>query len=135
MTKNEHPMTSDQCVLLIEQHQPTRALYKRVLQQEYKVFACADTQAAAEVLQQQHVVGIVLEPSLVNGHAWAFVEAVRASRETCNLPIVVCSELDERRHGQDLGVTIYLLKPVLPTVLLKTMRQMVAPTEVVRCQR
>ncbi len=125
-------MPSHQSVLLIEQHQPTRALYERILQQEYQVFACADTQAAMEVLHQQQLVGIVLEPSLVNGHAWAFVEAVRASRATHHLPIVVCSELDERRHGQDLGVTIYLLKPVLPTVLLKTMRQIVAPTVPVR---
>lgn len=120
-------MSPSRSVVLIEHHRPTSELYQRALQQEYQVFTCATTRDADAILQREHVAALILEPLLRHGHAWAFVEALRTAPATRYMPIVVCSELDERRHGQDVGVTAYLLKPVLPTLLLETLRQLLAP--------
>ncbi|NJM09193.1 response regulator [Candidatus Gracilibacteria bacterium] len=120
-------MSPGRSVVLVEHHRPTSELYQRALQQEYQVFVCASTSAAAEVLLREPIAALVVEPLLGYSSAWAFVEALREAPQTRDLPIVVCSELDERSHGADLGVTAYLLKPVLPTMLLDTLRRLLAP--------
>jgi DNA-binding response OmpR family regulator len=40
------------------------------------------------------------------------------------LPIILCSTLDARRRGFENGANIYLVKPVLPTVLIETLHQL-----------
>jgi DNA-binding response OmpR family regulator len=39
------------------------------------------------------------------------------------LRIILCSVLDDRRRGMNLGAAAYLVKPVLPKTLLDTLKQ------------
>jgi DNA-binding response OmpR family regulator len=64
---------------------------------------------------------VVLEPAMANG--WSIIESLHSNRFSRLVPVVVCSVLDERRRGLSLGVTAYLIKPVLPTALLNALNQ------------
>lgn len=115
-----------QTVVLVESHGPTSDLYRRALEDHYEVVACADVETAVETVRGRPVSAVVLEPALSHGRGWALVTALRGSATTRGVPIVVCSSLDERLHGKEVGVTAYLVKPVLPTVLLATLREVMA---------
>jgi DNA-binding response OmpR family regulator len=39
------------------------------------------------------------------------------------VPIILCSALDERKRGLELGASAYLVKPVLPAALLEALRR------------
>ena len=57
---------------------------------------------------------------------WNFVTAARTLPGYADLPIIVCSTLDERRRGAELGIAAYLVKPVVPKTLLDTVNTVLA---------
>lgn len=118
------PETS-QTILLIEDDQATRELYQRELSRDYQVLACASESEALSLLHSHSVCAIILEPALRNGQGWAFLAMLHALSQTHSTPIILCSTLDERRRGLELGATIYLTKPVLPVALLEVIHHVV----------
>src|SRR5690242_14459419 len=112
-------------ILIVESDQPTAELYRRELSREYRVFTCTDERAALDLLRTRTISAVVLEPALNGGQGWLLFAAIK---ETCGvraIPIIICSTLDERRRGVDLGAAVYLVKPALPTTLRDTLRRVI----------
>lgn len=112
-------------VLLIEDDQPTSELYQRELSRDYRVLACDSESEALALLANHPVCTIILEPVLQSGQGWAFLAMLHAMPQTRTIPIILCSTLDERRRGLELGATRYLIKPVLPVALLEVIHQVI----------
>lgn len=112
-------------VLLIEDNQLTRELYQRELSSQYYILACASETEALDLLNDQPVRAIILEPALRNGQGWEFLKKLRSLSEIRDVPIILCSILDARRPGLELGATLCLTKPVLPEILADTIRQVI----------
>jgi len=110
-------------ILIIEDDPPTLELYRRELSRSYQVVACSDEHEALEVLRTQALCALVLEPALLGGRGWALLTAIKNSPQAQDLPVVLCSTLDKRRRGLELGAAACLVKPVLPTTLLETLRR------------
>ena len=112
-------------ILLIEDDEATSELYQRELKGDYKVLACASESEALALLQTNTVGAIVLEPALHSGQGWAILEALHNLPYTRTIPVILCSTLDERRLGMELGATRYLIKPVLPKALLDVIHRVI----------
>jgi DNA-binding response OmpR family regulator len=110
-------------ILLIEHDEATRNLYSRELGKEYHVVACPDGSDAWRALYRQAVHAVVLEPGLADSGGWELLAALKHGR-TRSIPVILCSTLDERRRGLELGAWAYLVKPVLPATLLRVVRDM-----------
>jgi CheY-like chemotaxis protein len=117
-------MTS-QTILIVEDDLPTRELYERELSRCYHVLACANDQDALAAIHMHRVCAIILEPSLPDGRGWDLLRLIRTMPDMQSIPVILCSTLNARRRAMALGATLYLVKPVLPMVLLETLRQMV----------
>jgi DNA-binding response OmpR family regulator len=115
--------SSDEAILLVETDDPTRELYVRELSRDYRVFACADEHAALAILREQHICAVVLEPARPDGRGWALLITFKQTHGTRSIPVILCSTLDERKRGMELGASAYLVKPVLPTTLIEALRQ------------
>ncbi|KAB8145940.1 response regulator [Chloroflexia bacterium SDU3-3] len=111
-------------IMLIEQDEATRELYRRAISQEYAVVACEDDRQARELLCGQPIHAIILEPVWADGGGWDLLAAIR--RAAPRPPVILCSTLDERRRGLALGASAYLIKPVLPADLLAAVRRVLA---------
>jgi DNA-binding response OmpR family regulator len=107
----------DSAVLLIEDDPSTRELYGRELSRDYQVLTCSTESEALALLETHPVCAIVLEPGLQNGQGWSLLAMLHVMPRTRTIPIILCSTLDERRRGMELGATLYLTKPVLPVAL------------------
>jgi DNA-binding response OmpR family regulator len=116
--------TADQSILIIEHDDPTRELYVRELTRDYRVFACSDVPEALRLLRAHTIDAIVLEPSRPNGHGWQLFAEIQAADVDRPIPVVLCSTLDERSRGAELGASAYLVKPVLPKTLLETLHRL-----------
>jgi len=116
--------TTDQSILIIEHDDPTRELYVRELGRDYRVFACSGVREALALLRAHAIDAIVLEPSRPNGDGWQLFAEIQAADIDRSIPVVLCSTLDERSRGADLGASAYLVKPVLPRTLLETLHRL-----------
>jgi response regulator RpfG family c-di-GMP phosphodiesterase len=112
-------------ILLIEDDQPTSELYQRELGRDYQVLACDNESEALALLARHPVCSIILEPVLQSGQGWAFLTMLHSMPQTRTIPIILCSTLDERRRGLELGAIRYLIKPVSPIALLEVIHQVV----------
>ncbi|MBN9390099.1 MAG: response regulator [Chloroflexi bacterium] len=115
----------DSAVLLIEDDPSTRELYQRELSRDYEVLTCSTESEALALLDLHPVCAIVLEPGLQNGQGWSLLAMLHAMPRTRTIPIILCSTLDERRRGMELGATLYLTKPVLPEHLVKKIHEVI----------
>jgi len=113
-------------ILIIEDDAATRELYQRELGRTYPVVACDDEQEAYSLLQNKTIFLIVLEITALQDQDWNFVTAARTLPGYADLPIIVCSTVDERRRGAELGVAAYLVKPVVPRTLFDTVNMVLA---------
>ena len=117
--------TKAQEILIIECDLPTLELYLRELSRDYQILACSETQQAMSLLQAHSVAAVILEPSTPDEQGWALLAAIKSLPSCSPIPVVLCSTLDERKRGMEMGAAAYLVKPVLPSTLLKTLRQVI----------
>ncbi len=109
-------------ILLLEADSVTEALYKRELSRHFRVFTDPDEGSALRLLRAQDIRAIVLEPKWASGRGWHFLGELNRIEDRLRPPVIICSVLDERRVGYQLGVAAYCVKPVLPTTLLAALR-------------
>ena len=111
-------------VLLGEPDQATNELYQRALSSAFEVFAVPDQRSIVRMLRTLSVAALVLEPAIFDFPIWEQVMSVSGICAERGIPLVICSTLDERRRGIELGASAYLVKPTLPATLLSTLRQL-----------
>lgn len=114
-------------ILIIEDHLPTLELYQRELSRAYRVLVCCNRSEALQVLQTQSVSAVVLEPAAWGGEGWAILAAIMQASTERSVPVIVCSTQDERKRGLEMGASLCLVKPVLPTTLLELLHRITNP--------
>ena len=115
--------TTTQAILIVERDRPTLELYQRELSRDYRIFTCSEAHQALDVLRAHRISAVVLEPSTPNEEGWSLLAAIKSLPSPAPIPVVLCSTLDERKRGIEMGATAYLIKPVLPSALLETLHQ------------
>ncbi|GIV70345.1 response regulator [Caldilinea sp.] len=109
-------------VLILDADEATRDLYRRGLGQRFTVITAATEQDAWRAMESESIDGLVLEPEALEDEAWSFIARLRTLERYRNLPIVLCSTLDARRRGAEVGAAAYLIKPVTPEMLSRTLQ-------------
>lgn len=111
-----------QSVLILDSDEATRELYRRELGHSFTVLTAADERSAWRQVETETVDSVILEPATLEDAAWSFIVRLRALERHRETPIVVCSTLDERKRGVELGITTYLIKPVTPHLLSRALQ-------------
>lgn len=111
-------------ILMVDSDVPTVELYRRILDREYEVIARGDEAGVMEVLSSMDVQAIILEPAVGGGRGWNIFTTIRKNLRERPVPVVICSTLDERKRGLEMGAAAYLVKPVPPIALVETLRRL-----------
>lgn len=112
--------SAERAILIVEGDRSTRELYCRALSQAYEVFVSANPQEARALLCTHAIDAVILEPGPLDGGGWSLLAELKRDPSTQLIPLIVCTTQDERRRAIELGATVYLVKPVLPALLLET---------------
>jgi DNA-binding response OmpR family regulator len=104
-------------IVLIENDEITLELYQRELSKSFVVFAFTELEGVMEVVANQDVRAVVIEPEMNAGEGWGLIHSVHMTYPDRSIPVIVCSTRDCRNTGTDLEVAKYLTKPVLPGTL------------------
>jgi DNA-binding response OmpR family regulator len=105
-------------VLILDDDEATRDLYRREVGRVYRVVACSNEREVLGYLRNGSAQVIVVEPAALQDEEWSFIAALRSAPDLAHTPIILCSTQDTRRRGVELGVAATLIKPATPAALL-----------------
>jgi response regulator RpfG family c-di-GMP phosphodiesterase len=104
-------------IVLVENDDITLELYQRELCKSFNVFAFSKLEGVLEVMENQDIQAIVIEPEINSGKGWGLIQSLHKNYPDRYIPVIVCSTRDSSHEGPALEVTKYLTKPVLPSTL------------------
>jgi DNA-binding response OmpR family regulator len=119
MAAHDYHTTEHLSILIVDDDGPTLELYANALKTRYHVITCSSWQDTLTILAAQKVELVVIEPAVAGYRLW---DAIDELISTYGLSVVICSALEDRRFGLAAGALAYLVKPVLPSVLLETLK-------------
>jgi PAS domain S-box-containing protein len=120
--KEEAPASDRKVILSIDDDQQVISLYERYLQpQGYQVVALTDPAQALQRVKQLKPYAITLDIMMPGHDGWSVLNELKADNETRDVPVIICSIVEEKERGFSLGAADYLLKPILEDDLLNAL--------------
>jgi len=114
--------STDKIILAIDDDAQVITLYERFLQpQGYQVITLTDLNQAVERAQQLKPYAITLDIMMPGRDGWAILKELKNNAATRDIPVVICSILEEDEKGYSLGASDYLVKPFLQEDLLNAL--------------
>jgi len=109
MSTSTHPT-----VLIVEDDLDSIYLLQRYLSSTgCRVVSTSLGEEAVALAQQEKPTAIVLDIALPGMDGWEVLRALRSNVSTSDIPVVMCSGLEEEEIGREAGADGYLQKPVL----------------------
>ncbi|NPV08085.1 MAG: response regulator [Anaerolineae bacterium] len=107
--RRREPLT----LLVIEDNPGAVELYRRYLSgSSWQVRHLADPRLAFEVVRRDRPHVVVLDIMMPRADGWSVLQALRQRPETREVPVLLCSVVEDRELSAVLGATVCLKKPV-----------------------
>ena len=115
------PHRESKTILIIDDDADTVGLYRRYLQAEAYVVHVADSGANTWRLLKEITPDLVLLDVLMpREDGWDILRGLRGTPRTVDVPVVICSVLDQADLALALGAAEVLQKPISQSTLLRT---------------
>jgi CheY-like chemotaxis protein len=109
-------------ILAIDDDPKIIDLYERYLQPKgYHVIGLTNPAKAKERAEELKPFAITLDIMMPGFDGWQVLTDLKSSSETRDIPVVVCSIVEDEEKGFSLGAADYLVKPVLEEDLLASL--------------
>jgi PAS domain S-box-containing protein len=118
-----HP--GEKIILAIDDDVQVIGLYERYLQpQGYHIVALTDPTQAVESARQLKPFAITLDIMMPGQDGWTVLTELKNDAATRDIPVLICSILEEEEKGFSLGAADYLVKPILEDDLLNSLNRL-----------
>ena len=109
-------------VLAIDDDPQVIALYERYLSaQGYHVVALTDPAKAKELVKELKPFAVTLDIMMPNIDGWTVLAELKSDPTTRDVPIIICSIVEQTDKGFNLGAADYLLKPIMEDDLVHSL--------------
>jgi len=106
--------TSIPTILVIEDEPSFIYLMQRYAAKSgWRIVVASEGREALRLVQEERPTVIMLDIALPGMDGWQVLEALKADHSTRDIPVVMCSGLEEVRRSLHRGAVGYLQKPVL----------------------
>ena len=123
--QHEATPSDNRVILAIDDDPQVISLYERYLRpQGYEVVALYEPARAVERAQQIKPFAITLDIMMPGYDGWRVLNDLKSSSATRDIPVVVCSIVEEQEKGFSLGAADYLLKPILEEDILGALNRL-----------
>jgi CheY-like chemotaxis protein len=115
-------------ILVVDDNPDMCQLYRRFLRGSgYEVVEARSGDAALRLLDELSLSGIILDVMLPLRDGWDILQVLRGQSHARELPVLVCSVLQQRELALSLGATDFLAKPITQRALLEAMARCWGP--------
>lgn len=112
-------------VLLVEDDPSVRLVYEKFLQgSEFQLIAARSVREALVLWSQVEPAAVVLDILLHGQDSWSWLSELKNDPLLKSTPVIVATEVDDRRKGFALGADAYFVKPLSKNQLISTLRQL-----------
>ncbi|MEX1020304.1 MAG: response regulator, partial [Litorilinea sp.] len=109
-------------LLVIDDNATFVDLFRRYLaNSNWRVLGAASCTEARRVIAQTRPAVIILDVMMPKEDGWDMLRELRAQEDTRQIPVIICSVLNEPELALTLGARNYLPKPVTQQALLKVL--------------
>ena len=117
--------TSGKIILCIDDDAQIISLYERYLKpQGYQVVALNNPANAKDTIKRLKPYAVTLDIMMPGMDGWQVLSDIKSDPETREVPIIVCSIVEEEEKGFSLGAADYLVKPILQDDLLVALNRL-----------
>jgi GAF domain-containing protein/DNA-binding response OmpR family regulator len=112
-------------VLVIDDDAQIIKLYERYLQETgYRVIPLMDPFQAVAAARELKPYAITLDVMMPGRDGWQVLEELKADPETRQIPVIICSIVEDQEKGFNLGAVDYLSKPILMEDLVNSLNRL-----------
>jgi len=113
---------SEHVILAIDDDPQIINMYERYLQPKgFRVIGLSNPANAKERAEELKPFAIILDIMMPGYDGWEVLTDLKLSEITRNIPVVICSVVEEEERGFSLGAADYLIKPVMEEDLLESL--------------
>ena len=114
-------------LVLIIEDDPDMAdlLSQTVVKAGYRTLIADAGKPGLQVARENDVSAILLDVMMPGMDGWKVLQALKSDRRTSQIPVIVCSIVDNRPLGYRLGASHYFVKPVEPHQLTNVLHDIV----------
>jgi len=112
----------EKVILTIDDDRAVLSLYERYLVEHgYRVIPLIDPAQAVQIAKQTRPFAITLDIMMPSIDGWQVLEALKQDPGTRDIPVIICSIVEQLERGFSLGAVGYLTKPLLEEDLIKAL--------------
>ena len=116
------PISQQGTLLVIDDNVSFINLFRRYLAgHAWNVVGAISGSEARQILTELHPAVILLDVMMPKEDGWELLCTLKTTRETQQIPVIICSVLNEPGLASSLGASAYLPKPVSQQSLLRTL--------------
>lgn len=116
-------------VLVVEDNAPIRLLYEKYLTNtEFRMVSARTVREAIGVWSATKPAAVILDIMLYSEDSWPWLAELKNDPQRRAVPVIVATEVEDRRKGMALGADAYFVKPLSEEQLVSTLRELVGST-------
>jgi len=120
--ESESTSGKNKVILSIDDDLQVIGLYERYLhQQGYHVIPLSDPARAVERVKQVKPFAVTLDIMMPGIDGWQILDNLKNDPDTRDIPVIICSIVEDLKKGFNLGATDYLVKPILEDDLVNAL--------------
>ena len=119
---------SKKVIISIDDDEKIIDLYKRYLRTHgYEVVGITQPQDVIEQIKEIQPYAITLDLMMPQKDGWQVIQEIKNDPETANIPVIICSILEDKDKAYQLGAVDYLVKPILESELVSAVNNLGLP--------
>lgn len=121
----DHLISGENTILSIDDDAQVISLYDRFLRPHgYEVVPLTDPTQAVQKARELRPFAITLDIMMPQKDGWQVLKDLKKDEQTRDIPIMICSILEEEEKGFNLGASEYLVKPFLQDDLASAIQRL-----------
>ena len=117
--------TGNKVILTIDDDLQVIGLYERYLHTKgYQIIPLTDPTHAVERVRQLQPFAVTLDILMPGINGWQVLDSLKRDPDTRNIPVIICSIIEDLEKGFNLGATDYLVKPILEDDLVNALNRL-----------
>lgn len=120
--KSAHRNTS--IALIVDDDEKTRRLFSAIIAKAgCRTITAGDSKTALDLAAEELPDLILLDLMLPEKDGWEVLTRLKQDQQTRDIPVIICSAIEDRDRARTLGACDYLLKPVREKYLLRCLEK------------
>lgn len=114
-------------VLIVEDNPSSQLIYKKFfLESEYQIIIARTVHEATQQWAITRPAAVILDIMLFGESTWAWLAELKSDISRSSVPVIVITDIEDKRKGLSLGADAYYVKPVFKYELLNTLEELIS---------